>query len=317
MDNVMLRLATEPASIMMQTAGLTRYTKELIKIGSYVKDSAALAFEVTHDTLVHWRDTFHRWIANGLKVGIPLGHDAADKPEKNQGWVLDMYVEGDALVGVLELKDPELALTTDVSIFVPGQHTDGRGNKYVQPIQHVALCTNPVIPGLKGFEQLSLSEGVSSMKLNETLCKMLDLKDADDDAIVAAVKAKSATPGKKDADKVLSQELTALSPLVKLVQDNRGIKISALVGAGLISPAVKTAIEEQYIKPESLALSMSSGHDDGFDFLVKIIAENKTVPLGEKTAAQLLELANTRAAGEANPIEKDVTRRRTEAGLDK
>ena len=325
MKNFVLQLQTAPAIAEFDkttTPHMTRYRKELIKVGKYVKDSVGLSFEVTREILNHWVDTFDRWVSNGNKVPVPLGHAAADSPEKNQGWLRSLSVAGDSLFGVMELIDPDLALTTDVSIYVPAEFTDGHGAKYIQPIAHVALCTNPVIPGLKGFQKLSLSLGDDDVKdLKKELCGLLDLTDADDDAIVAAVKLIK-TPAKlktQPKTKALSQasELTATSPIVKLVMDNRTIKVAALVQAGVITPATKTAIEKQYVVPEALALSMSIGYDDGFDFLMTVLAESKAVKLGEKSDAQLLELANTRATGAENPIAADVNRRRVEAGVDK
>ena len=142
------------------------------------------------------------------------------------------------------------------------------------------------------------------------LAKLLGLpEDADEKTITAAIT--------KANEKALSHTEPVNGALVKLVGENRAIKISALLKAGLITPATQEAITAQYCKPEPLALSLSGGWDDGFDFLAKIIAENKTVPLGETSRAQLVELANTLAEGEANPIAADVEKRRTEAGLNK
>ena len=308
-NNLTLQLQTAPA-ITLSGSGLTKYRKELIKVGKFVKDSVGLSFEVTRETLNHWADTFHRWITNGLKVAVPLGHGAADNPEKNAGWVLDMKVEGDSLIGIMELADPGLALTTDVSIYVPAEFVDGHGEKYIQPIQHVALCANPVIPGLKGFKELSLSLGDVTMD-KKKLAKLLGLpEDSDEKAITAAIenantKALSHTKPAEPVNTVL----------VGLVSENRAIKISGLVKAGLITPATQEAIAKQYTNPEALSLSLSGGWNDGFDFLVGIIAENKIVPLGEKSGRQLLELANALAAGEKNPIAADVEKRREDAGL--
>lgn len=333
--NYTFSLTSSPAGIKKGSKKLTRYTKELIKVGKYVKDSVGLAFEVTQDTLVHWRDTFKCWIENGLKVPIPLGHAAADDPEKNQGWVREMFIEGDALMGVLELTDPKLALTTDVSIYVPCDFVDGHGNEYVQPITHVALCTNPVIPGLKGFEKLSLSLGDKPMdkqKLAKMLAPLAGLEneflgklylalasddvgtkgitalmpgladDADDAAIEAWI-------AKTKAAAAFSRTDPTSDVLVKLVAENRTIKIDGLVKAGLITPATKKAIEGQYTESKTLALTLATGANDGFDFLMQILTENKTVALGEKSAQQLLELANQRAQGEQNPIARDVDKR--------
>lgn len=295
MQNLTLQLQTKPAeTVKLPGKGrqkLTRYKKELIKIGDYIKASTDMTFSVTADTLKHWDTTFHEWIGNGLKVPIPLGHSGADNPEKNRGWVEDMFIEGDSLFGILKLSDPDLALTTDVSIFCPIKYTDGKGNTYNQPIAHVALCTDPVIPGLEGFEQLSLSLGEQKMSLED---KVLDEEKA-----VAKVEEPVAVE--------LSQ--VAGPQIVKLVSENRAIKIANLVTAGVITPAIKTAIYDKLIAPEVLSLSLSNEHDDGFDFLVQILTENKTVSLGEKTTAQSLELSNTRSQVEANPIKDDIDRR--------
>ena len=308
-----LRLTNSPAVLMKSGKHLTRYKKELIKIGKFVKVSVGLAFEVTLDTLHHWEETFKQWTGNGNKVPVPPGHKEADKPEKNQGWVLDMFVENGSLWGIMELNQPELALTTDVSIFVPADFVDGAGNKYIQPITHCALCTNPVIPGLANFQELSLSLGDVQMDTKK-LAELLGLpEDADEKAITAAIsKANTKAPAK-----ALSQSEPASGALVKLVAENRNIKISGLVKAGLISPATQKAIEEQYTVTESLTLSLSGGWNDGFDFLVQILTENKTVALGGLSGPQLMELANARTQGAANPIAADVARRRVDAGLDK
>ncbi len=320
MLNMTLQLATKPATVISAPdqgqKRLTRYRKELIKVGQYVKTSAGLAFSVTLDTLHHWQTSFDRWIKNGNKVPIPLGHGAAGDPGKNQGWVRSMFVEGDSLIGILELSNPELALTTDVSIFVPVDHIDGRGQKYDQPIAHVALCTDPVIPGLEGFQQLSLSLGEVTMTLKEKLAKSLGVAaDTDEDALIKAfeaVKTAGAVIDKSNKQDVLlaqAAQTAPSSPIIKLVCESRGVKVSNLVSAGLLTPAAKTAIEDQYMKPEKVSLSLSGGWDDGFDFLVQMIAENHPVALGAKTGAQLLELANTRAEGEVNPIKADIDKR--------
>lgn len=319
MENLTLQLQTKPAIVMYDVMSghgnhFIRYKKELIKVGKYVKDSTKQAFEVTSTMLDHWVKEFSRWVGNGNRVPIPLSHDKAGDAEANRGWVTMLQRTGDSLFGVLELLDPELALMSDVSIYVPAEVVDGRGVHYIQPITHVALCTNPVVPGLGDFEQLSLSLGDTEMNLKERLSKLLGLKDGDEDAIVSAVETAKATPAKAE-DKTLS--LAAQTPtnatLVKLVVENRGIKLAGLVKAGLITPAVKTAIEGQYMEPDSLALSLSVDGDDGFDFLVKILTENTPVALGEKTQAQLLELSNTRAKEEESPLVANMLKLRKEA----
>ncbi len=128
-----------------------RILKELIKAGHYVKESDGLEFNVTPALLEHWAATFARMRANGLNVPVPSGHthDGA----ANRGWVWHLFRAGDSLYGVVDLVGDgiPMAATNDVSIYAVPDFTDGHGNRYQWPILHVALCTDPVVPGLGGF----------------------------------------------------------------------------------------------------------------------------------------------------------------------
>jgi hypothetical protein len=151
-----LRLRTGPARAVAKqrrVAGqpVRRFLKELIKAGHYVKESDGLEFDVTPDLLEHWAATFARMRANGLNVPVPSGH--THDGEANRGWVRHLFRAGDSLYGVVDLVGDgiPMAATNDVSIYAVPEFTDGHGNRYQWPILHVALCTDPVVPGLGGF----------------------------------------------------------------------------------------------------------------------------------------------------------------------
>jgi len=291
-DILILQLETFPAvsvyDEVTMNAGLTRFRKELVKVGRYFKDKTGQAFEVTTDTIDHWIVTFNRWIANGNKVPIPLSHDRAGEPESNQGWVHKLWREDGTLVGLMELSDESLALTTDVSICVQGEVIDGKGQKYIQPITHVALCTDPVIPGLEKFEKLSLSNGDSEMDKGK-LAKLLDIaEDASDELIANTIAGLKMPPVK------LSQTSTVDPVLVRVVAESRAGKLNTLINAGILAPVLKDVIEAKYIKEDALTLSLSRGGEDGFDLLIKVLTENKATSalLSEKSGVQVLELSN-------------------------
>jgi hypothetical protein len=128
-----------------------RFLKELIKTGHYVKESDGLEFDVTPALLAHWAATFARMRANGLNVPVPSGH--TNDGAANRGWVRHLFHAGDSLYGVVDLVGDGIgmAATNDVSIYAVPEFTDGHGNRYQWPILHVALCTDPVVPGLGGF----------------------------------------------------------------------------------------------------------------------------------------------------------------------
>lgn len=311
-DNYILQLKTAPASEVFELAGgLTRFKKELIKVGRFVQRHTGTKFEVTKDMLTHWVRTFDLWLSNGNKVSVPASHLSVGDAKSNQGWVTAMSVEGDSLYGIIELKDPELALTSDVSICfaMNRDFMDSKGIKYKVPITHVALCSDPIIPGLESFEKLEFSYGDSKMKFMDKIYKMLSLSGdkANEDGAVAAITAlipENAVAPAADLD-----------PLAKLLSDNRVLKLSGLLKAGLITADIKDIIEAKYVKPKMCVLELSQkSNSDAFDFLFDVLSKNKPVELGEQTSVQSLELSNVQN-GKENPVEANIKKRREAAGL--
>ena len=148
------RKATPAGAVRMEGGQpVRRFVKELIRCGHYLKESDQLQFEVTPRTLRHWVLTCSRYLAAGNRIPVPATHTL--DPEANRGWVVDVFAEGRSLYGVVDLVGEDgikLAGTCDTSIYSPAEYVDGKGNRYVRPILHVALCTDPVIPGLSGFQ---------------------------------------------------------------------------------------------------------------------------------------------------------------------
>ena len=317
MDNYILQLQTPKSKILSFDGLMPKFRKELIKVGNYIKDSTSQSFTVAQDTLNHWVKTFDLWLANGNKVSIPNSHNEAGNAVENQGWVTRLYVEGESLFGEMELRNPELALTSDVSIYVPEEAVDGNGIKYSWPITHIALTTCPVIPGLESFEKLELSKGDIKMDVLKTVSKKLGLsgEKATEANVLLALDA-LLVPVPNPAKEPAKVTVDDINPAVtKLVSENREIKLSGLVKAGLITPACKDVIVAKYVAPKAVALELSHKQDDGaFDFLYDILAKNDPVSLKEKTGVQSLELAN-RAVDKPNPIQADVNKRRATAGL--
>ena len=321
-NNLILQLQTFPACSvgLSNNSGLSQFRKELIKVGKYTKASTNQIFEVTLSVLQHWVETFKQWTSNGNKVSIPNTHEGAGNAKENQGWVTDMFVEDNSLYGLLELLNPALALVTDVSIGVPASFIDGGGHKYISPITHVALCTDPVIGGLKGFEHLSLSlnKGANQMELLKKLAEKLGLTLSGDalteEAVMLAVDAK--LKEKTEPLKIAASLSAKADPIVvKLLGENRLSKINALVSAALITPAVKEVIAKQYVEADAISLSLSTGGDDAhFALLMNVLTHNSPVSLKEQSGVQSLELAN-QSANKPNAVSADITKRRAAAGI--
>lgn len=315
-----------------------RYRKEVIKCGQYFKEADNIAFEVTQQTLDHWVATFAAFIAAGNKVPIPLTHYSGDNPGNNAGWIIDLYREENSLIAILDLvgeDGPKLALTFDVSLCSPPSVIDGKGNKYIRPITHIALTTEPVIPGLKGFEVIAASMKSfnnpntenSKMENLKKIAASLGMKieelgeDATKagEAIMLSVKAKLdelAVATTKVADLTKTNETLALSAkgrdidpmLITLAKDNRTIKLGALVSAAKITPAVKDKLLSVFATDESLKLSLGKGVDN-FDKVVAALAENDPVKLGEQSGKQAIILSQNRSDEQENVLLKDAENR--------
>lgn len=309
-----------------------RFRKAIISTGRFIKEADDMEFEVTPETLSHWVTTFKAMKKNGVKVPIPNMHSGDGDPEQNHGWVEDMFVDGDSLVMTCDIigdSSIDAASKSDVSISSPGEMTDGKGNKYVRPIVHVAMCTNPVIPGLGDFVPIAASRSKESImdwkKIKEGLGIEDELTDETAPAIVlskfSALVSKIKAMEDKDKEKGESKggdkdpELSKPDPmLIKLAADNRGMKIDSLVAAGRITPDVASKFKKMYVDIEPLTLALSNGTADQFDELVNALVENDPVKLKEVTAAQVtVQLSDPMRKTDNNPLIADAEARAKEA----
>jgi hypothetical protein len=312
------------------------YVKDLIRVGNWVMPSSGMRFAVTHKDLEHWVKTFSTMETNGVEVHVPIGH--TNDGDKNAGFLRGMFIEGDELKGKLELigrKAIEMASTNFVSVYVPREMTDGKGNVYERPIEHVALTPTPVISGQGGFVPiaasrgqvtvpvLTLDKGVSKMEILKRLAEAVGVEvsdDMDEVAIEAAIKSKF-TSMKASYDKVPELEASIKasreeaeavklelsrktveqpSPVVlKLSRENRAMKLAGLVEKSKITPAVSKALAAKWIDGNALELSLDANSDERFDAMVAALAENDVVELGKVK----IELSRNTPGGDKPDVE--------------
>lgn len=184
------------------TVPTQRFRKELIRTGGYVKVSDGIAFTVTMGTLANWVLQFNRMKAAGLKVPVPFVHQdekweksAQDgDPRDNGGWVDSLFVDGDTLVMVCTLKGADAlvaARRSDVSINSPPKIVSGKGDTFIRPITHVAMVTDPVVPGLGEFVPLAASLRLQEQAVMlEFLQKMASVLGIDPAQIIDEVTGK-------------------------------------------------------------------------------------------------------------------------------
>lgn len=333
--------ASISAEFQQDGTPVKRFRKEVMRVGEYVKGNDR--FGITRDTLMHWAAQFARMKANGVKIPMPATHEAEGDPDKNRGWVTEMYVEGDSLLINCDLvgKDGiDCAKKADVSIKSPAKAPDGHGNEYVRPITHVAMCTDPVVPGLNAFIPIAASLAAKekqTMKLKKT-AKALGLKEADltddkvDELLCSGVaklqeqneKFKEAETKFKASEKTLKASLVDLKKsadakevdpvMLDLLTENRQGKLDHLVECSRITPAVRDKINAELLAPEALTLELSTGRKSGFDFWVKVLAENDPVKLREQSRDKTtMTLSRPKEGGDPDMLANMADDRRKEA----
>jgi hypothetical protein len=133
-----------------------RFRKELIHTGEYTLPAdLERKVIITIERLSNWIKAFQE---SGVKVWVPLGHSRA--PEQNVGWVTELILEDESLVGILEITDPEIVeklrqgSIADVSIGVEYEFVDCNGTSWPEIIRHVALTVDPHIREQGAFAEL-------------------------------------------------------------------------------------------------------------------------------------------------------------------
>ena len=274
----LLALTSDPALAINSQAdskGIPsrRFRKELIRTGQFCKQSEGVEFTVDQRTLEHWAATFSQMKNRGINVPVPSGHDKVDDPDANNGWVREMFVEGDRLVGVLELIGDEalkLAGTNDVSIFTLPEYTDSLNNEYKWPILHVALCTDPVIPGLGDFVPIAASKGQTPAQVPVLrLQEMQTMPDFDPNAALTAGAGDPLKDAfKQEVIKALDDDSLDMKATLARIKEILQAQEKAM---GLLSPAAAVAPTEPGPEPGIVAASQAGKPDP---MVLKLAAEN-------------------------------------------
>jgi hypothetical protein len=289
----------------------------LIRAGKYVKKSQGLEFEVGKSTLKHWADTFAAMLANGVDVTVPIGHTT--DAEANRGYVRDMYADGDSLYGIIELVGEDaidMAGRVNVSINSPPEFTDGKGNTYYRPITHVALTTNPVVPGLKGFEAIAASNGPSREGLDSiVLIFQQDQPMPDDSTTNAAPVASDAMDPKAALKKAFRAQIlkaiddetldykATLKAVAELLKKQEQV-MGKLGDLGTNPPATDPAADPNATPAVPVSASLASVDTGMSKMVLSLAAENRKMKLDKVVAAGKLSPA-ARAKLEAVFIGQD------------
>jgi hypothetical protein len=136
------------------------FWKEVARVGKFQKGD--FKFSITEKSIDHWCKTHKVRSQRGIECPLPVEH--TKDPEKRRGTVLELAKGANskgetAMFAKIKFRDSEAAKlrTSGVSIFVPVEDSDGYGNKYVAPVQHIAITDYPVIAGLEPWQPIACS----------------------------------------------------------------------------------------------------------------------------------------------------------------
>jgi len=283
--------------------------KPILRVGDFQKKTDGTKFSFTREHLDYFANSFSN------KIPVPLEHTT--DPDMNRGWCVGMEVEGDVLNGIFELsdliKDPNIF---DTSVYIPVE--DGR----VQPIEHVALTSYPVVDGLGKFEAiacsllpqkeekvvavnwaslrttLELSEDLTEENVVEVLTKRF--KDMSEQT--KALELSNAKLKESVAPPPINIEQIKDKKIFKLAKDSRKTKIESLP----LSKAVCDKLVEIYCTDAGIALALSESAEDNFDTVVAALEQNEPLEFKERSGIQL---SDPKKGKEESGLIKDAKRR--------
>jgi len=136
------------------------FEKEMLLETEIVKNGQT--YSITSDFLQNCVVQYRRMKKSGMKVNVHAGH--THTPETKRGEVLDIYLKkrNDGRVGLfgriaflphLSKQTIQTLVSNDVSVELPQELYDAKGNLYPFPVQRVAITPDPAVSGMQPFVQ--------------------------------------------------------------------------------------------------------------------------------------------------------------------
>lgn len=254
-------------------AKIQRFKKDILRVGEYIHPLFGWKLDVTEERLYHFAAAFKEMQANGVDVEVPLDHQMS--AEDNLGYVIDMFVEGEVLFGIHEIRGEEAIDTVqrnkNVSVAIDREYTDGKGNAYGEAIIHSSVVQQPVVPEQDDFVLIAASQNAAQRKLpiftlrkeqtmsmftleelktllgagddlteDNALNRIKEALETRDTKIEELGKEKVEIQSKLDATKKATSQQLSIDPnLAEQMGATADAQLNLLVSSGKITPAVK------------------------------------------------------------------------------
>lgn len=207
----------KPSLVLFQGNGFTiegpkRFKKDILRVGRWKHPVTGQDVDITQDRIERLATATEQYRQTMDRKAIPFPDGHTFDAKKNLGYWTSFAVEGDRLVGVVEVTDDEAARKIEqgsirsVSARIDPEVRDTKGAVYSEAMTHVCATPIPVLDGQQDFVKLSREadgfgllvpvdlSGVQPKKEKlmdpKKLAALLGLpEDADEAKILAAVKS--------------------------------------------------------------------------------------------------------------------------------
>ena len=203
---------TRLAGFVTVTGEPKRFKKEVLRVGMWIHPVTGELLDFSRDFLSKLVLATKRWIELGNKVWFPAGHSS--DPRDNLGFWSEFALEGDRVLGVLEVPDEDAAskigkTIQDVSAAIWWDARASTGEVFEAVLEHVCGTPCPVIPGQSNFVRLAREARVEEKNVAEKSAKGEENRKTElaaDEGIdtVAAIKVLLGIPQDADDEAVIS-----------------------------------------------------------------------------------------------------------------
>ena len=153
-------LAIGPAVVADNTPR-RRFLKDMIHVGGYAHPDKKWTLDVAASRIDSWVAAFSKARSAGVDFEVTIDHGKGAKAVV--GYLLDMFRDGDRLMGVHEFIGQEnidlASRCKNVSVEIDPDFADGKGNKYGEMIVKSSVVQQPIVPGQKPFIPIAASRG--------------------------------------------------------------------------------------------------------------------------------------------------------------
>jgi hypothetical protein len=214
------------------------FKKDVLSVGQYTHPVFGWNLDITVERLNRFVAAFNKMKENGVQVEVPIDHSFS--AEDNLGYVVDMFVEGDTLFNILEIRTQgaidTLNRNSNVSVAIEQDFIDGAGNAYGEAIIHTSVVQQPVVPDQDGFERIAASKFVERDSI--FVFSMEKFKDNDMEKLLEQMKELLGA-----GDDLTAETLSARisEKLSSLTQENQSLQEQIVTLTAKVDEATKKA----------------------------------------------------------------------------